>query len=144
MTEKAETPVCGHGESNTTFHFPIETRLDIEGGLQGSRERVWAGPRFSAARGSSHSIFHGLNLDSPWLCKPSIVYLLEPSMSGLDSEAVIFSDGMNYEGKASNTEEGWTISLARDICHISFGNGKSGLYAGLPRTSFQCRLVISY
>ena len=127
MTE--QTSACQCENAKATFHIPLKTCLHIEDDGSGEEQggpRAWESDWFTAYAGTAYDFTHNLNLEAPWLCKPSLVCFIGECYfsTGYESGTVRFTEGLNTVGNSAKTEEGWTISLARNTCRVSIGNSR--------------------
>ena len=123
----------------------------IEASAAGSGARFWESDWFTFAANSTHDIVHNLDLESPWLCMPLVVYRVEEPLGDWEAGDIIFTDGLNYLGYAEHSETGPLVSLAKNTSHIVFGNSsrclsinKSGGLLDMRKACFKAKLVIRY
>ena len=150
MPDQTETS-CECGGVSATLCLPLDACIEIGGAGGVNGERIWESDWFTGASSSGHDFTHSLHLDSPWLCKPTIVGKVITATGGWEVGDLLFTEGANYNGDTAGQEIGWTISLARDTCHVSFGNSPSFIVLQKPsghvrsaRSNFVYKLVISY
>ena len=140
MSEENKTCSCECGGVDTKVCLPLKTCLHIKEG-EGGGERIWESDWFHAYTSLTHIFRHNLNLESPWLCKPSIVCegYIEGWIDSYEEGSIRVPEYGNTGGYNVNPkmDTGWAISLARDTCHVSFGYWN---YAGVNRS----KLVIRY
>ena len=149
MSQQTETLSCECGGLSASLCLPVSGYVKIDRVSAG--ERTWESDWFAVGASSAHDFLHNLDLDSPWLCKPSIVLKAITEINGWTPGEIIFQEGMNYNGDTANLEKGWMISLARNSCRVAFGNSlnplntaKFGGYSESLYGNFHCKLVISY
>ena len=140
MPEQNNKCLCGEKGIKTSFCLPLSTCVHIKEGAEGGGERVWESKWFIAypdLYNKAIDFTHNLNLESPWLCKPSIIH--EMPRTGSQWELLSFgvTEYRNSIADAAKVTSGWAISLARNTCRVSCGSG--GWFHG-----WQHRLIIRY
>ena len=142
---------CECGGVVASLCLPLDACIEIEGSGGPNGERTWESEWFQAAGSSEHDFLHNLNIESPWLCKPVIISRVDTATGGWEVGDILFTEGANYNGHTGSSEVGWTISLSRNNCHVSFGNSPSAMvlkrtsgYIQSARSNFSHKLVISY
>lgn len=147
-TPTVEMPVMGLKLSLPESIFPNP-------GEPGTGVNTWQSDWFDIKATSAFDFTHNLNLEKPWLCMPRIVGRVKTASGGWAVGEILFCDGDNYVGNTSAMDVGWVISVDANSAHVAFGNSQffhGILRAGgcisssqtLPKTTVECKLVISY
>ncbi|WP_027187123.1 hypothetical protein [Desulfovibrio cuneatus] len=143
-TPSFEVPVLGIKLTLPENIFPAP-------GPSGEGFQTWESGWFTIAASKAYTFEHKLNLATPWLVIPRLVFKVIAPQNGWQAGDIVFADGQNYVGATANTEMGWLINLKKDDALVTFGNDsflaatmKTGGFGALYKSNVEAKLLISY